>query len=115
MPGEDSGCVSGQVELSAPRNDQEVSSVVEVMGTADIPDFGFYKLEVKRPDETLWATIEAGNQIVQDGKLGNWDTRRLQPGVYELGLVVQNNQAISPSHCVVTVRVVPSTEETTQP
>jgi len=34
-------CVAGQVEIISPQNGQDVSGVVEVVGTASIPNFGF--------------------------------------------------------------------------
>jgi hypothetical protein len=110
-----SGCLSGQVEISTPQNGQEVSGVVEVLGSADLQNFGFYKIEMKRPDETSWLTIQAGNAIVRAGKLGDWDTRRLVPGEYQLSLVIVNNQAQSTPPCMIQVRVSRAPEETPQP
>jgi hypothetical protein len=101
--------------ISAPQDAEIVSGVVEVMGTADTPNFGFYKLEMKRPDEDLWATIQAGNEVKNDSKLGDWDTRRLTPGVYQLGLVVVDNEAKSSLPCVVQVNVTISLEGTSAP
>ncbi|MBP1703000.1 MAG: hypothetical protein H6Q38_2107 [Chloroflexi bacterium] len=100
-----SGCVPGEIEISSPSNGQEVNGVVEVLGTASIANFGFYKIESRRPDELTWLTQQAGNTIIQGGKLGDWDTRRLTPGEYQLGLVVVDNQARLSPPCIVQVRV----------
>ena len=100
-----SGCVPGQIEVTMPQAGEEVSGVVPVVGTANIPNFGFYKFEIKRPSETIWLTIQAGNTPVQGGKLGDWDTTRLSPGEYQLGLVVVDNQAQASQPCVIQVRV----------
>ena len=100
-----SGCVPGQIEINNPGTGQEVNGVVELLGTASIPNFGFYKIELKRPDELTWSTLQAGNRSVQGGKLGDWDTRRLTPGEYQIGLVVVDNQARLSPPCVVQVRV----------
>jgi hypothetical protein len=100
-----SGCIPGQIELTMPKAGEEVSGVVPVVGTANIPNFGFYKFEIKRPSETVWLTIQAGNTPVQGGKLGDWDTTRLSPGEYQLGLVVIDNQAQASEPCVTQVRV----------
>ena len=104
----------GQLEITLPQNNTDVSGVVSVNGTADIPNFGFYKLEIKRPEESVWLTLQAGNAIVQNGKLGDWDTRRLTPGEYQLGLVAVDNQAQSTDPCTVNIRVF-RTEETETP
>ncbi len=99
------GCVPGQIEIISPENGKEVSGLVEVVGTADIMNFGFYKFEIKHPDESVWLTIQAGNTNVRSGKLGDWDTSRLSPGDYQLGLVVVDNQAKASAPCVVQLRV----------
>jgi hypothetical protein len=100
-----SGCVPGQIEISYPTPGLEISDVITITGSASIANFGFYKYEMKRPDESLWLTIQAGDQVVQNGKLGEWDTRRLLPGDYVLSLVVVDNQARSSDPCTVQVRV----------
>jgi hypothetical protein len=114
-PTEPSGCVTGQIEITSPKNDQEASGIVQVLGTAAIQNFGFYKIEMKLPDDPSWSTLQAGNIAVQQGKLSDWDTRRLSPGEYLLGLVVVDNQARLSPPCVVRVRVVPSPDATVGP
>jgi hypothetical protein len=111
----DTGCVPGQIEINNPSKDQDVNGVVEILGTANITNFGFYKIEMKRPDELTWQTLQAGNQVVQGGKLGDWDTRRLTPGEYQLGLVVVDNQARLSPACVMQVRVSVSPFTTEEP
>lgn len=110
-----SGCLDGQIEITDPQAGQEVSGVVEVLGSAAIENFGFYKIEMKLPDDPSWLTLQAGNVPIQAGKLGDWDTRRLSPGEYQLGLVVVDNQARLAPPCVVQVRVVRSPDATLSP
>jgi hypothetical protein len=99
------GCTPGQVVITEPRDGAEISGVVLVKGTADIPNFGFYKYEVARPGETVWLTIQAGRELKQNGDLGQWDTRTLESGDYMLRLVVIDNQGVSTEPCVIRVRV----------
>lgn len=99
------GCVPDQVMLTQPENGEEISGVVTLVGTADIENFGFYKYEVARPGETIWLTIQAGRTIVQEGDLGQWDTRTLDSGDYSLRLVVTDNEGNSREPCVIQVRV----------
>lgn len=113
LPG--AGCIPGQIELIIPENGVEVNGVVPVVGTANTPNFGFYKFEIKRPDENVWLTIQAGNTPVQGGKLGDWDTTRLSPGEYQLALVVVDNQAKASAPCVVQLRVARAPETPASP
>jgi hypothetical protein len=110
-----SGCIPGQIEITAPQNGTSISDVVTVNGSANIPDFGFYKIEMKRPDQSSWLTVLAGNQPVTGGELGQWDTRRIPPGQYELGLIAYDNQAKPSDLCVIQVSITASTDTTTTP
>jgi hypothetical protein len=111
----ENGCVPGKVEISSPISGNEVKDRVSVMGTVDIENFGFYKLESKRPDEPTWVIILAGNQPVKNGDLGTWDTRRLLPGEYQLSVVPVDNAANSLPRCTVLVRVAAPSIETEPP
>jgi len=99
------GCLPGQVEITQPKDGDTVSGVVEVRGSAEIPNFGFYKYEIARPNDTVWLSINAGEQTVNDGKLGEWVTSVLPPGDYLLRLVVADNQGKFLPPCVIQVRV----------
>lgn len=111
----ESNCIPDQIFISSPVDGDIVNDVVELIGTANIPNFGFYKLEMKRPDEDIWATIQAGNQITVNEKLGDWDTRSLTPGVYQIGLVVVDNEAKASQPCVVQVNVTITIQDTENP
>ncbi len=100
------GCTPGQVVLTAPKDGSQVSGVVSVEGIADIPNFGFYKYEVARPGETIWLSIVAGENVVQNGKLGEWVTTMLPPGEYMLRLIVVDSQGVAMPACVIQVNVV---------
>jgi len=98
-------CMPGQVEITSPRDGSEIGGVVPITGTVNIPNFGFYKLEMKRPEETNWLTILAGNEVKQQGTLGAWNTSLLPPGNYQLSLVATDNQGQSLPACIIQVRV----------
>jgi len=99
------GCNPGQIDISSPENESQIGGAVEIRGTADTEDFGFYKLEMKRPEETSWLTILAGNQVRQADTLGTWNTGLLTPGVYQLSLVVVDNEGQPSPRCTVQVRI----------
>jgi hypothetical protein len=103
---EASGCIPGQIMLTFLAPASEVKGQITLKGTADIPNFGFYKYEVAPLGSDNWSTIQAGREVVTDGSLGLWDTTELTPGDYMLRLVVTDNQGQALPPCVVTVRVV---------
>jgi len=107
--------VPGQINIIIPANGEEVQGIIPVVGSANIPNFGFYKFEIKRPDEAQWLTIQAGNVPVENGKLGDWDTSRLTPGEYQLALVVVDNQAEASEPCIIQLRVALTPELTPGP
>jgi hypothetical protein len=115
QPPQGSSCVPGQINIVIPANGEEVQGVIPVVGSANIPNFGFYKFEIKRPDEAQWLTIQAGNVPVDNGKLGDWDTSRLSPGEYQLSLVVVDNQAEASDPCIIQLRVARPAELTPGP
>ncbi len=101
------GCVPNEVDISSPKSGTEVQGTVDIQGTVNIPDFGFYKYEVSPAGADTWATISAGRQKVIDGSLGQWDTTVLSPGDYQLRLVVTDNQGRALAPCIITIRIVP--------
>ncbi len=101
------GCIPGQIAFTSPLPGQEIKGTMEITGTVNISNFGFYKYEVARQGDNTWATILAGRTVVNNGALGRWDTTALTPGDYQLRLVVTDNQGVALPPCIVPVRVVP--------
>jgi len=101
-----SGCVQDQIIIASPEPGSEVTGAIKLIGSADIPNFGFYKYEVASLGSDNWATISAGDKPVRNGELGNWDTRPLANGDYFLRLVITDNVGVSLEPCVIAVRVV---------
>ncbi|MQC26335.1 MAG: hypothetical protein DWG76_02650 [Chloroflexi bacterium] len=100
------GCVVDQAFISSPKAGDTLQGSVEVTGTADAPNFGFYKFEVARAQEELWLTIQAGRNVVRDGVLvENWDTSRLPVGDYVLQLIVTNSAGDEMLPCRIPVRI----------
>lgn len=101
------GCQPGKIEITAPKPGSEVSGTVDIQGTVNIPDFGFYKYEVAPLNSDTWATISAGRTIRIKESLGKWDTTAVTPGDYQLRLVVTDNQGQALPACIIPVRVLP--------
>ncbi|MCC6261694.1 MAG: hypothetical protein IT311_12615 [Anaerolineales bacterium] len=102
------GCTPKQVEITSPKPGEEVKGTIDLIGTANIPDFGFYKYEVAPLGSDVWATISADREMKVDQPLGRWDTTALTPGDYQIRLVVTDNQGTALPACVIPLRVVPN-------
>lgn len=100
-----SGCIPDQLMLTSPKPGQVVSGRITLVGTVDIPNFGFYKYEVAPMGSDNWSTISAGREVKRDADLGFWDTTILTPGDYLLRLVALDNQNNALPPCIVQVRV----------
>jgi hypothetical protein len=99
------GCVPDEVFISSPESSDVVSGIIEINGTVDISDFGFYKFEISGMNSDTWLTIQAGDSPKVDEMLGFWDTTQLEPGNYSLRLVVVDNQGLQRDPCEVSVYV----------
>jgi hypothetical protein len=103
------GCANAQATITSPETGESLSGIIEISGTAEIPNFAFYKYEyISRTAGAVWRAIQAGTTTVRDGLLGTWDTRLVLPGEYALRLVVTDTAGNAPQPCVILVRVMPS-------
>lgn len=100
-----SGCIPDKIMLTAPKPGEEIKGMVTLTGTANVPNFGFFKYEIAPVGTDAWTTIAAGAEPVTDGELGKWDTATLANGDYFLQLVIIDNVGKTLEPCVIAVRV----------
>jgi hypothetical protein len=100
-----SGCVPDKIMITAPKPGEEVKGTIKITGTADAPNFAFYKYEVAPVGSQNWATIAAKQDPVKDTDLGEWNTLPFTNGDYFLRLVIIDNVGASLEPCVIAVRV----------
>lgn len=105
VPSGMSGCVPDQIMITAPEPGAPVSGTVEIMGTANAPNFGFFKYEVAPMGSQNWSTISAEREPKINEVLGQWNTTSLTNGDYFLRLVITDNVGVSLEPCVIAVRV----------
>jgi hypothetical protein len=105
VPSGMSGCVPDRIMITAPKPGAEVSGTIEIIGTANVPNFAFYKYEVAPLGTQNWATISAERVSKKNEKLGEWNTVPLTNGDYFLRLVITDNVGKSLEPCVIAVRV----------
>ncbi len=105
-PAPGDGCLPGQLDWTFPQSGGEISGVVELKGTVNVSNLGFYKYEFSQPGADSWITIAAGDTLREDATLGGaWNTGQLVPGDYRLRLVVSDNQNQTLPACEIPVRV----------
>ena len=91
--------------ITAPSPGEDVKGTISITGTADVPNFGFYKYEVSPMGSENWATIAASRNPVKNEELGKWNTAAVTNGEYFLRLVITDNVGASLEPCVIAVRV----------
>ena len=105
VPSGMSGCIPDEIMITSPRPGEDVKGLIKISGTADVPNFGFYKYEVAPMGSQNWATIAAQREPVRNGDLGEWNTVSLTNGEYFLRLVVTDNVGTALDPCVIAIRV----------
>ena len=105
VPSGMSGCIPDQIMITAPEPGEPVSGTVEITGTANVPNFGFFKYEIAPMGTQNWATISAEREPKVNEVLGSWNTSSLTNGDYFLRLVVTDNLGASLEPCVIAVHV----------
>jgi len=100
-----SGCIPGQIMITSPQAGDELRGQITLAGTADIPNFGYFKYEYALQGTDTWNSINVGRKPKHAEELGPWDTTEITPGDYYLRLVVTDNQGNALPACVVPVRI----------
>lgn len=102
----DQGCIPGQVGWSYPLDGDSVRGQIELRGTVNIPDLGYFKIEYAPVDQENWISIMAGRNQINDGPFGSlWNSADLTPGDYRLRLVVYTSQEEMLPECLINILV----------
>lgn len=99
------GCIPGQLEITSPKPGDEISGTVTLVGTVNLPNFGFYKYEVALRGTDIWSTISAQSETKTNEELGVLNTSVLTPGDYLLRIVVLDNSTQVIGTCIITIRI----------
>jgi hypothetical protein len=99
------GCTPGQLEITSPKPGDEISGTITLVGTVNLPNFGFYKYEVALRGTENWSTISAQSQTKRNEDLGILNTTVLTPGDYLLRVVVLDNATQVIGTCIITIRI----------
>ena len=93
------GCENTNATIYSPLPGAVLSGNVEVQGTADIPDFAFYTLEISTLGDN-WLTVHTQDIPVSSGVLGNWNASIYDQGEYAFRLVVYNAAGAYVQPCI---------------
>ena len=99
-------CPTAGVSIVAPGVGQTLGGPVTLVGTANIANFQYYKLEwssAAAPDQWHW--FAGAETPISNGVLGVFDPALVAPGAYTLRLVVVDATGNFPAPCTVQVIV----------
>jgi len=99
-------CPTAGAMITSPGMGQTLTGPTSIVGTANIPNFQYYKLEwssVSAPDQWHW--FAGAESPVNNGVLGTFDPALVPPGKYNIRLVVVDITGNYPQPCNVQVIV----------
>jgi hypothetical protein len=100
-------CPNLEVQITSPGMDAVLNGPVQILGTANIPNFQYYKVEVGSGENpTSWSIFsDIHKSRIAGGLLDIWDPSAYPAGVYKLRLTVVDNTGNYPLPCEVRVIV----------
>ncbi len=98
-------CPVPGVRISEPGTGATVSGVMQIVGSANIPDFWYYKFEFRGNSFGEWTFVQRFDTPISGGILGAWDTRSVPSGAYEFRLVVVEKTGNYPEPCTLLLSV----------
>ncbi|MCS6909931.1 MAG: hypothetical protein NZM11_05105 [Anaerolineales bacterium] len=103
-----SGCDPERVMLTQPSGGARLTGEVEVLGTANVPNLAFYRVEISGVTTNgAWVTLDVGNEPKVNGRLGNFNVNSYPAGEYAFRLVVTDNLGRSYPACTIAVTFAP--------
>lgn len=104
-------CLANEAEITSPQPGERVRGKISITGSANVENFGFYKLEIASIQSVNWRTIQAGRKLkVNEQLIESWDTSTLQAGDYIIRLVVTLNDETVLPDCRVPITILPPEE-----
>jgi len=97
--------VPGCEHLLTPHQGDVLSGTATVKGTAEHPNFWYYKIEYRQDGLDDWHYLTGQEKQVQKDVLGTWNTTALPNGSYHVRLVIVDRTGNYPPPCEIPVRI----------
>jgi YbbR domain-containing protein len=98
-------CPDPGARLTYPTMNAVLKGAVQILGSAQVDNFGYYKFEFRPEGVSEWSFLQRFEEPVVDGLLGVWDTTTLLPGNYWFRLVVVKKDGNYIEPCQVPVNI----------
>lgn len=101
------GC-SPTVTIVDPREGDLVIGTLSLFGSANVPLFSYYELEINGPQTNgIWASLlgRRVSQRVEEGLLGTADISGWESGTYEVRLTTVNEDGLATNRCVTSIEL----------
>jgi hypothetical protein len=103
-----SGCDPNRAMLKQPAGGERLTGEVEVLGTANVPNLAFYRIEISGVTTNgAWVTLDVGSEPKVNGQLGDFNVNSYPAGEYALRLVVTDNLGQAYPPCTIAVTFAP--------
>jgi hypothetical protein len=86
------GCLNPSIQITSPQPNEVLTEKFEVIGTATLPNFGFYRIEIRADSALTYQRITAVQQVVYADVLAEIDPTEYPSGIYWIRLVVVDNR-----------------------
>jgi LysM repeat protein len=94
-------CSNPLARITSPREGEQVDGLFWLVGTADIPNFMRYEIDVRRDGSSTWMHLGSDRTRVVNGQLAQIDTSRFGSGAFWVRLSVVDNTYNYPPRCTV--------------
>jgi hypothetical protein len=97
-------CPNPAAQIVQPGDGASVTGVAQIIGSATVENFDYYKFEFKDPTTGEWVFVTRSDLPVSGGVMGSWNTDTVPPGTYSFQLVVVDQTGNFPPPCVIQLK-----------
>jgi len=86
------GCLNPSVQITFPQPNQRLTESFQIIGTATLPNFGLYRVEIRSDSALIYHRVAASQQVIYADILAEIDPTQYPAGIYWIRLVVVDNR-----------------------